>query len=60
MEEGALKGIFIITDIDLTCSALFSAIKGMEFEWASLYDVGEIEKNVETLWRIFLNGIVKR
>ena len=60
LQDGEDKGIFDISDIELTAFAIASALKGMEYPWLTGISFPEIEKNIDKLMEILFNGIVKR
>jgi AcrR family transcriptional regulator len=58
--SGVESGIFSMTaDINLASAAIFSAIKGMEFDWAVNIDASSSRKNITALLDILLFGIMK-
>jgi len=60
LQDGEDKGIFDISDIELTAFAIASALKGLEYPWSINISFPEIESNVDKLLEILFNGIVKR
>jgi AcrR family transcriptional regulator len=60
LKEGVESGVFSILDVKLASSTIFAAIKGMEFDWANRFETSTIEKNIDALFGILLNGIMKR
>ena len=60
LQNGEDKGIFDISDIELTAFAIASALKGLEYPWSINISFPEIESNVNKLMEILFNGIVKR
>ena len=60
LQYGEDKGIFDISDIELTAFAIASALKGMEYPWSINISFPEIESNIDKLMEILFNGIIKR
>ena len=60
LQDGEDKGIFEISDIELTAFAIVSALKGLEYPWSINISFPEIESNINKLLEILFNGIVKR
>ena len=60
LQDGEDKGIFDISDIELTAFAIASALKGLEYPWSINISFPEIESNIDKLLEILFNGIVKR
>ena len=60
LQDGEDKGIFDISDIELTAFAIASALKGLEYPWSMNISFPEIEFNIDNLLEILFNGIVKR
>ena len=60
LQDGEDKGIFDISDIELTAFAIVSALKGLEYPWSINISLPEIEFNIDKLLEILFNGIVKR
>ena len=60
LKEGIDKKVFSIKDLDLTAFAVVVAMKGLEYYWAMETDPLETEKKIDTLLRIFFNGVLKR
>lgn len=57
---GVEKGTFCVKDIPLASTAIFTAVKGLEYDWAVKIGESEIEKNVDKLLEVLFYGIVKR
>jgi len=60
LKEGTEKKVFLIRDLDLTAFAVVIAMKGLEYYWAMETDPVVIEKKIDTLLKIFLQGILRR
>ena len=60
LKEGINKKIFSIKDLDLTAFAVVIAMKGLEYYWAMEQDPLEAEKKIDTLFKIFFNGILRK
>ncbi len=60
LKEGTEKRIFLIRDLDLTAFAVVIAMKGLEYYWAMETDPLVTEKKIDTLLKIFLEGILRR
>ena len=60
LKEGIGRKVFSIKDLDLTAFAVVIAMKGLEYYWAMETNPLETEKKIDTLLKVFLNGILKR
>ncbi|MCX7973043.1 MAG: TetR/AcrR family transcriptional regulator [Candidatus Aminicenantes bacterium] len=60
LKEGVEKGIFEVTDLDLTAEAIIIAIKGYEYTWAISHDGEKIEREIDRLLNVLFYGILKR
>ncbi|MFQ5866637.1 MAG: TetR/AcrR family transcriptional regulator [bacterium] len=60
LKEGINKKVFSIKDLDLTTFAVVIAMKGLEYYWAIEQGPLETEKKIDTLLKIFFNGILRR
>ncbi len=60
LQDGEDKGIFDISDIELTAFAIVSALKGLEYPWSINISLPEIEFKIDKLLEILFNGILKR
>lgn len=60
LKEGVEKGVFDVSDLDLTAEAIIMAIKSYEYSWAISQDVKKIEENIDRLLKILFYGILKR
>jgi AcrR family transcriptional regulator len=60
LKQGVDKGDFIISDLPMTASAILTALKGMEFQWAIEEDVDSIEQNIRSVVKVLFYGIVRR
>jgi len=60
LQDGEDKGIFEISDIELTSFAITSALKGLEFPWSINISFPEIESNINKLLEILFHGIEKK
>jgi len=60
LQEGVEKGVFKIKNIDITARTVITAMKGLEYEWATTENASELEKDVEKILDIVLYGIVAR
>jgi len=60
LQEGVEKGVFKIKNIDITARTVITAMKGLEYDWATTENASELEKDVEKILDIVLYGIVAR
>ena len=60
LQEGVEKGVFKIKNIDITARTVITALKGLEYDWATTENASELEKDVEKILDIVLYGIVAR
>ena len=60
LQEGINKGIFEVSDINLTAFAIISALRGLEYPWTISTPFPEIESNVNKLLEILFKGIEKK
>jgi AcrR family transcriptional regulator len=60
LEEGIRKGVFVMNDVALASLAIVTALKGLEFTWATEKNLPEIEKDTDILLEILFNGLNKR
>jgi len=60
LEAGVGSGAFVIGDIPLTAATIFTAMKGLEYDWAVNSEIPQIEYNTENLLDILLHGIIAR
>jgi len=58
LKEGIDKKVFLIKDLNLTAFAVVVAMKGLEYYWAMEKDPQETEKKIDTLLKVFFNGIL--
>ena len=59
LQLGIKNGIFTITDLEITTIAIFTALMGLEYSWATDNDISKIEKSVDNLLEILFYGIIK-
>lgn len=57
---GRNKGLFLVTDADSVAKAIFFALKGLEYPWATNLTRDEMRTTVNTLVDILLKGISKQ
>lgn len=60
LKEGVDKGMFSISDIDLTSFAIITALKGLEYPWSLKMPLPDLEVNINKLLKILLKGLIKR
>ncbi len=60
LQDGINKGIFEVSDINLTAFAIISALRGLEYPWTISIPFPEIESNVNKLLEILFKGIEKK
>lgn len=60
LKEGVNKKVFSIKNLDLTAFAVVIAMKGLEYYWVMEQDSLDAEKKIDTLLKIFFNGILRR
>jgi len=60
LEEGMIKGVFYLEDLELTAFAIATALKGLEYPWAMEVPIPNIEKRIDLLLRVLFNGLVKK
>lgn len=60
LREGVKQKIFVIKDIDVTSLAIITALKGFEYPWMTEENSRKIEQNIDSLFDILFNGIVKK
>ena len=60
LQEGIERGYFEVKDIKITASAIFNALKGMEYSWATEESNPVIKKNIDDLLEVLFNGLNKR
>jgi AcrR family transcriptional regulator len=60
LREGVQKGIFVVKDLDLYAFAIFTAMKGLEYYYATENDIARIQENINSLFEILFNGIMKQ
>ncbi|MBN2281498.1 MAG: TetR/AcrR family transcriptional regulator [Candidatus Marinimicrobia bacterium] len=60
IETGLEKGVFEIEDTTIATGALLSAMRGIEYQWTFYTDLDEALTQAGVLFRILLNGILKR
>lgn len=60
LRTGIDKGIFNIKELEITASAMITALKGFEYSWAIESDISENEKNIDNLLDVLFYGIIKR
>jgi AcrR family transcriptional regulator len=58
--HGVATGLFTINDIDLTSGVILTAMKGLEYEWATQKSEQDVERNITKLFDVLFYGIVKR
>ncbi|MBN2250964.1 MAG: TetR/AcrR family transcriptional regulator [Candidatus Altiarchaeota archaeon] len=60
LQEGVQKGAFKIKNIDITAHTVITALKGLEYDWATTDNASELEADVQKILDIVLYGIVAR
>lgn len=60
LKEGINKKVFSIKDLGLTAFAVVIAMKGLEYYWAMQQNPSDAEKKIDTLLKIFFNGILRK
>ena len=60
LQEGIEKGIFGIKNVDITAHTMVTALKGLEYDWATAEDSSELETHVRNILDMVLYGIVAR
>jgi hypothetical protein len=55
--EGIKKNVFIVDNLDITANVIVTAMKGFEIPFFKGNENGEIEKRLNELIRILINGI---
>jgi len=60
LQEGVKRGIFAVKDVELTAIAIFNALKGLEYSWATEKDISKTTRNIDTLMEVLFNGLNKR
>lgn len=60
LREGVEKGIFSVKNIDSAARTVVTAMKGLEYEWATTEDADELVKDVENVLDMVLYGIIVR
>ncbi|MEN6295775.1 MAG: TetR/AcrR family transcriptional regulator [Chloroherpetonaceae bacterium] len=60
LEQGSQKKIFAVADINLTASAIITALKGLEYKWTIGEQLQDIEKNIDMLLNLLFRGIEVR
>lgn len=60
LQEGVEKGAFEIKNTEITARTVITAMKGLEYDWATTENASELEKDVENILDMVLYGIVAR
>jgi AcrR family transcriptional regulator len=60
LRRGVADGAFSIASIELTAVAVATALKGFEYDWAISMTEEEIERNLDMLADLLVNGIARR
>jgi AcrR family transcriptional regulator len=60
LREGVEKGQFRLKDPETTAAVLVTALKGLEFRWASVQDEQELERTVRDMLQVLFHGILRR
>ena len=60
LKKGVEQGIFVVKDLELTAYAIVIAMKGLEYPWAIERSIEDVEKNLDVLFGVLFDGIVKR
>ena len=60
LQEGIESDIFTIKDLEITAITIYTALKGLEYTWATEKDISKTEMNIENLLEILFYGINKR
>jgi len=59
LREGAAQGLLRIHDAPLAALAIFTALKGFEFSWATERQLSEVERDTDLLLDMLFNGLRK-
>ncbi len=59
LKDGVEQGVFKIKDVGLTAFSIFTAIKGLEYYWATKHDEASLEKNLRSLMDVLFYGIAR-
>jgi len=59
LQEGIDKGLFDVEDVSLTAYALCVSLKGLEYPWAVDRKMADMERDLDTLLRLFSRAIRK-
>jgi len=60
LEEGTIKGVFQVEDLELMAFAIVTALKGLEYPWTMEVPMPDIEKRIDLLLRVLFNGLLKK
>ena len=60
LQEGVEKGVFAIENVDTAARTVVTAMKGLEYDWATTEDADQLEKEVESILDMVLYGILAR
>lgn len=60
LQEGVEKGTFEIKSTEIAARTVITAMKGLEYDWATTENASELEKDVESILDMVLYGIVAR
>jgi len=60
LEEGIIKEVFQVEDLELTAFAIVTALKGLEYPWTMEMPMPDIEKRIDLLLTVLFNGLVKK
>lgn len=60
LQEGVETGVFEVKSVDDTAQTVITALKGLEYEWATATDHSELESHVRSILDMVLYGIVAR
>lgn len=60
LEEGHKKAVFYVEDLDMTAAAIVTALRGLEYPWATDKRFSDTKKSINNILGILFDGIVKR
>lgn len=60
LDQGMKEGVFVIQHLEGTARAIVTALKGLEYSWATGNDDPNCKKDIGSLLGILFHGILKR
>ena len=60
LEKGNSSNYFNIKNVDLTLDGLIFFIKGLEYSWVTEKNILLLEKNLDVIVSLLINGMKKR